>query len=102
MPFEKQPSISGAPQGPISGTLSGVDQDQHLSTDNGAFDARVCMSALIYICPVAIYIVFSVPRCVLLLFSGFACKTTAAFSGVLAGVLGATAGRYLHVCTTLR
>ena len=27
-PFENQPSISGAPQGPISGTPSGFDQDQ--------------------------------------------------------------------------
>ena len=58
------------------------------------------MSALIYICPVAIYIVVSVPRCVLLLFSDFARKTTAAFSGVLAGVSGATAAPFLHVRTT--
>jgi hypothetical protein len=87
--FEKQPSISGAPQGPVSGTPSGVDQDQHLRTDNGAFDFRFCMSALINICLVAIYIVFSVPPR----------KTTAAFSGVLAGVSGATAAPFLHVRT---
>ncbi len=60
------------------------------------------MSGLIYICLVAIYIqvVFSVPRCVLFLFSDFASKTTAAFSGVLACVSGATAAPFLHVRTT--
>jgi hypothetical protein len=59
------------------------------------------MSALIYICPVAMYIVFYIPRYVLLLLlSDYARKTTAAFSGVLAGVHGVTAAGNLHVRTT--
>jgi hypothetical protein len=65
---------------------------------NKAAILHICIDVYSSCCN--IYIVFSVPRCVLFLFSDFARKTTAAFSEVLASVSGATAAPFLHVRTT--